>query len=45
MVYVLTVVARDNDTGKLINKGLFIGDDVECFEKAGITNPIQIQML
>jgi nickel-dependent lactate racemase len=33
IVYVQTVVARNSD-GNLAVKGLFIGDDMECFEKA-----------
>jgi nickel-dependent lactate racemase len=33
IVYVLTVVGKDAD-GSLALRGLFIGDDVECFEKA-----------
>ena len=33
LVYVLTVVGSDID-GTLVTRGLFIGDDVECFEKA-----------
>jgi len=33
IVYVQTVVAK-NDTGKLVVKGLYIGDDFECFAKA-----------
>ncbi len=33
IVYVLTVVGRD-DTGKLVVKGLFAGDDLECFNLA-----------
>jgi nickel-dependent lactate racemase len=33
LVYVLTVVGSDRD-GNLVTRGLFIGDDVECFEKA-----------
>ena len=33
IVYVLTVVGR-NDEGKLVVRGLFIGDDIECFELA-----------
>lgn len=33
LVYVLTVVGSDMD-GNLVTRGLFIGDDVECFEKA-----------
>lgn len=33
IVYVLTVVATDKD-GRIVTRGLFIGDDVECFHKA-----------
>ena len=33
IVYVLTVVARAED-GRLVVRGLFVGDDTECFEKA-----------
>src|ERR1700761_7591044 len=33
IVYVLTVVSK-NAAGKLVIRGLFIGDDSECFEKA-----------
>jgi nickel-dependent lactate racemase len=33
IVYVLTVVAR-NEEGRLVTRGLFIGDDEECFRKA-----------
>ncbi len=33
IVYVLTVVDK-NDKGDLVTRGLFIGDDAECFEKA-----------
>ena len=33
VVYVLTVVGR-NDDGQLAIRGLFIGDDDECFQKA-----------
>ncbi len=33
IVYVLTVVGSD-DAGRLVTRGLFIGDDVECFERA-----------
>jgi len=33
IVYVLTVVAKD-ETGELVTRGLFVGDDVECFERA-----------
>lgn len=33
LVYVLTVVGS-NDSGQLVTRGLFIGDDHECFERA-----------
>lgn len=33
VVYVLTVIGRDA-SGKLVMRGLYIGDDYECFEKA-----------
>jgi len=33
LVYVLTVIGSDRE-GNLVTRGLFIGDDVECFEKA-----------
>ena len=33
IVYVLTVIGR-NPTGKLVTRGMFIGDDVECFQRA-----------
>ena len=34
IVYVLTVRAKDEATGMMVTRGLFIGDDFECFEKA-----------
>ena len=34
IVYVQTVLAKDYATGKMALKGLFIGDDFECFQKA-----------
>ena len=34
IVYILTVRAKDEATGELVTRGLFIGDDFECFEKA-----------
>ena len=34
IVYVLTVIGKD-DEGKLAIKGLYIGDDIECFNLAG----------
>ena len=33
LVYVLTVVGK-NDAGRLVTRGLFIGDDAGCFERA-----------
>jgi len=33
LIYVLTVVARNSD-GRIVTRGLFIGDDIECFQKA-----------
>ncbi len=33
LVYVLTVVGS-NESGQLVTRGLFIGDDHECFERA-----------
>lgn len=34
IVFVLTVIDRDPATGALVMRGLFIGDDEECFQKA-----------
>ena len=34
IVYVQTVLAKNQETGKMELKGLFIGDDFECFQKA-----------
>ncbi|MGD0014436.1 MAG: D-mannonate epimerase, partial [Bryobacteraceae bacterium] len=33
IVYVLTVVGKD-DAGRLVTRGLFVGDDLACFDKA-----------
>ncbi|MCD6397166.1 MAG: DUF2088 domain-containing protein [Spirochaetaceae bacterium] len=33
IVYILTVIAMD-DNGELVTRGLFIGDDYECFQAA-----------
>jgi nickel-dependent lactate racemase len=33
IVYVLTVVGKD-ESGKLVVRGLFVGDDIECFNRA-----------
>lgn len=32
--YILTVIGANEDTGKLEVKGLFIGNDIECYSKA-----------
>ena len=42
IVYVLTVVGR-NDAGALVVRGLFIGDDVECF-RAGLCTGAEGQL-
>ena len=34
IVYVLTVRAKDEASGEMVTRGLFIGDDFECFQKA-----------
>ncbi len=34
IVYVQTVLSKDPETGKMALRGLFIGDDAECFRKA-----------
>ena len=34
IVYIQTVLAKDPGTGRMQLKGLFIGDDFECFQKA-----------
>ncbi len=45
IVYVHTVVGRDED-GNLAVRGLFIGDDVECFEKAAaLSLEVNFEML
>ena len=45
IVYVLTVVGK-NKTGQLAVKGLFIGDDVECFEQAAeLSLKVNFEML
>ena len=45
VVYVLTVVAKDAN-GKLAVKGLYIGDDEECFrEAAALSLKVNFQML
>ena len=45
IVYILTVVAK-NDLGELTVKGLFIGDDAECFELASaLSLQVNFEML
>jgi nickel-dependent lactate racemase len=45
IVYVLTVVGRD-DHGKMKVRGLYIGDDMECFEKASeLSLKVNFEML
>ena len=34
IVYILTVRAKDEESGRMVTRGLFIGDGFECFEKA-----------
>ena len=34
IVYVLTVRAKDEQSGEMVTRGLFVGDDFECFQKA-----------
>ena len=36
IVYILTVRAKDEDSGELVTRGLFIGDDFECFGRASL---------
>ncbi len=45
IVYVLTVVAKDN-SGQLVIRGLFIGDDEECFKRASaLSLEVNVQLL
>jgi nickel-dependent lactate racemase len=45
IVYVLTVVGKD-DAGKLVIRGLYIGDDAECFyQAAALSLEVNIQLL
>jgi nickel-dependent lactate racemase len=45
ILYVLTVVGR-NDQGKLVIRGLFIGDDAECFHQAAaLSLSVNVQLL
>ncbi|HGY55011.1 MAG TPA: DUF2088 domain-containing protein [Caldithrix abyssi] len=45
IIYVLTVVGK-NAAGELVVKGLYIGDDAECFEKAAeLSLQVNFEML
>jgi nickel-dependent lactate racemase len=45
IVYILTVMGKD-ESGKLVIRGLFIGDDVECFQRAAaLSLEVNIQLL
>jgi nickel-dependent lactate racemase len=45
VVYVLTVVGKD-DVGKLVIRGLFVGDDAECFyQAASLSAQVNLQLL
>lgn len=45
IIYLQTVVGKD-DQGKLVVRGLFIGDDMECFEKASeLSLEVNFEML
>ena len=45
IVYVLTVVGK-NAAGKLVIRGIFIGDDVDCFERAAeLSLKVNFQMM
>ncbi len=45
ILYIQTVIGKDDD-GKLVMRGLFIGDDYECFERAAeLSLEVNFQML
>ena len=45
VVYIQTVIARD-ESGKLVMRGLYIGDDEECFRKAAeLSLQVNFEML
>lgn len=45
ILYILTVIGMDDD-GKLVMRGLYIGDDSECFERAAkLSLEVNFQML
>jgi len=46
IVYVLTVVGRGGSDGRLAVRGLFIGDDIECFDRAAdLSLAVNFEML
>jgi nickel-dependent lactate racemase len=46
IVYIQTVIGRDPDTGALVTRGVFIGDDEECFMKAAeLSLEVNFQLL
>jgi nickel-dependent lactate racemase len=46
IVYLLTVVGMDGRDGGLVVRGLFIGDDIECFHRAaGLSLAVNFEML
>jgi nickel-dependent lactate racemase len=45
IVYVLTVVGKD-EAGKLAIRGLYIGDDLECFQRAAsLSREVNVQLI
>lgn len=45
IIYILTVIGKDS-TGKLVIRGLYIGDDYECFERASeLSLKVNFEML
>lgn len=45
IIYIQTVVGKD-EKGKLVVRGLYIGDDIECFEKAAeLSLKVNFEML
>ena len=46
LLYIETVMANDPATGRLAMRGLFVGDDEECFERAAdLSLEVNFQML
>ncbi len=45
VLYVLTVIGKD-ENGRLVMRGLYVGDDLECFEKAAaLSLEVNFEML